>query len=258
VLEYLVPSKVRRQLLELLWRDHARGTASSLARQAGLAFGASYLELQAMAQAGLAQEALEGGRVLYEANTQSPYASTLRKLVASVAEAPKRPEPNAHWEAVRTELVTRGAVLWARQRKGAPKVPLEVLVAEACELAHHDASVAKVLPHFLLQKKDELSFERLEQALAERKEKHAAGLLLAIAAALSGDVVLADWAERLRDKRRTKVVDFFAGKSSARLRQLADRNTPDLARSWNYRLNLRLEDFRSVLEKFPLESHVPS
>ena len=52
------------------------------------------------------------------------------------------------------------------------------------------------------------------------------------------------------------MVDFFADATSPRLRALAERNTPDLARDWNYRLNMSMDDFRTVLEKFPLDEQV--
>lgn len=259
MLDYLVGSTTRRKLLEALWREDARGTASSLARHAGVPFGAAYGELKAMTQAGVAREALHSGRLVYEANRASPYASALTQLVApprkharAVAAADKR------WDKVRTELAAQGAPLWGRLAKVDTHSPLEELLAQACELSHRDPSVAKVLPYMFLRKKDELRFERLEQALTENKQKHAAGFMLALAGVLSGDEMLRAWSERLKDKRRTKLLDFFEGSSSPRLRALAERNTPDLARAWNYRLNMTLDDFRDVMEKFPHDDHVPN
>lgn len=251
--EYLVPSSTRRKLLAALWKDGARGTASSLARRTGVPVGASYGELRAMSRAGLARESVESGRVVYEAERDSPYATALRQLVAPPPKAAKSKRPlAAHWEAVRTELAARGAPLWRGGSDAtASGTPLEELLAQASELARHDPSVAKVLPHVFLQAKSELSFDRLERALTEHKQKHAAGFLLAVAGELSGDATVSAWAERLRDKRRTKRADYFAEASSKRLQALAERNTPALARAWNFRLNMSLDDFRSVMDKFP-------
>ncbi len=263
MLEYLVSATVRRKLLESLWRDGARGTASSLARQTGTAFAACYSELKAMSRAAVASESLESGRLVYEANRQSPYASALKQLVAR----PPRKRANAattkseqRWDEVRSELATHGAPLWGQLPKGRAHTPLEELLAKACELAHRDPSVAKVLPYLFLRRKGDVSFNRFQQALTENREKHTAGFMLAVAVALSGDKTLRTWSEQLRDKRRTKPVDFFEGPtpSSKRLRELAERNTPELARAWNYRLNMTLDDFRSVVEKLPLDDHLPS
>jgi hypothetical protein len=260
MLEYLVSSRTRRELLGALWRDGARGTASSLARRTRVPVGASYGELHAMSRAGLARESLESGRVVYEANRNSPYAAVVKQLVSPSAEkhAAPTPEVDSRWDAVRAELAVSGAPLWQRAPDVAVATPLEELLAQACELAHHDPSVAKLLPYLLLRKKDALRFDRFEQALTEHKQKHTAGFLLAVAAALSGDKTLRAHAERLRDKRRTKPVDFFAGTSSKRLRELAERKTPALARAWNFRLNMSMDDFRSVLDKFPLDGHLRS
>jgi hypothetical protein len=259
MLEYLVSSRVRRTLLTELWKKRARGTASSLARRLELPFGASYGELKAMTRAGLARESVESGRLVYEAERNSPYASTVEQLVsASASEAARRAPASSSWEAMRGELTARGAPFWGRQTDASASTPLEELLAQACEQAHRDPAVAKVLPYVLLRNKNELSFERLERALTERKQKHTGGFLLALAAALSGDKTLRAWAGRLRDKRRTRPVDFFPEASSKRLQALAERNSPPLARAWSFRLNMSMDDFRSVMDKFPLDDHVRS
>lgn len=259
MLEYLVSSRTRRNLLVALWRDGARGTASSLARRTGVPLGASYGELRAMSRAGLARESLDSGHLVYEAERRSPYAASLKRLVTAPSREvrPLEREVDTRWDAVRSELAAQGAPLWPQHRKVAMTAPLEELLAKACELSHLDPSVAKVLPYLFQRKKSELDFERLEQALTENKQKHTAGFLLAVAGTLSGDATLCAWAERLRDRRRTKLVDFFAVASSKRLQALAERNTPDLARSWNFRLNMKMDDFRSVMEKFGSDDDVP-
>lgn len=259
MLSYLVGSAGRRKLLEALWRDGARGTASSLARRTGVPFAQAYTELKAMARADLAREGLESGRLVYDANRRSPYAAALKQLVAPPrTHARRKPAPDRSWDAVRSELAAQGAPLWGRLPKTQARAPLEELLAKACEFAQRDPSVAKVLPYLFVRRKNDLDFDRLARALAENHQKHAAGFMLAVACTLSGDQTLGAWAERLKDKRRSKLHDFFEEASSPRLQALAERNTPELARAWNYRLNMTLDDFRSVLEKFPLGDHLPS
>jgi hypothetical protein len=255
-----VSSKTRRNLLVALWRDGARGTASSLARRAAVPLGASYAELQAMRRAGLARESLDSGRVVYEAENRNPNAAALKKLVSAPLDQRARPTPDLdrRWDAVRSELAAQGAPLWPQRRRVSRPTPLEELLAQACELSHHDPSVAKVLPYLFHKRKSELDFGRLEHALAENKQKHTAGFLLAVAGTLTDDATLCGWAERLRDKRRTKVVDFFSGVSGKRLQALAERNTPELAGRWNFRLNMPMDDFHSLMVKFGSDDHIPS
>jgi hypothetical protein len=254
--EYLVTSATRRKLLQALWQGRARGTTSSLARRTGVPLAASYGELEAMNRAGLVRESLESGRVVYEANWNSPHASLLEQLVSArsseTAATRSRPDLERRRASLRSELAAHGAPVWDAVPTSTASAPLEELVARACELAHHDPTLTKLLPYLLVRKKHELRFERLERALTERKQKHTAGFLLALAGTLSGDRMLSSWSERLRDKRRTKPVDFFPDSGSKRLRALAERNTPELARAWGFRLNMSMDDFRGVMEKFPV------
>ncbi|MGD8861166.1 MAG: hypothetical protein PVI30_14255 [Myxococcales bacterium] len=262
MLRYLVSSTTRRKLLEVLFCDGARGTAASLARAASVPVGATYGELHAMTEAGLATATVESGHRVYEANARSTHAQALRQLASAplpavAAGASLSHAGAAHWDRVRSELALRGAPLWRVTADTKPTTALEQLLAEACELSRHDPSVAKVLPHLFVQKRDELDFERFAAALAERNQKHAAGFLLAVAAELSGDEQLQAWSSRLQDRRRKKVQNFFSGVQSPRLRALAERNTPQLAKRWHYRMNMAMDDFRSVMEKFSEHDALP-
>jgi hypothetical protein len=255
VLEYLVSSKIRRRLLTLLWREGARGTASSLARRAGTPIGASYGELKAMNRAGLARATLESGRVVYEAERGSPYADALRKLFSASSEATGvRSELAEHSDELRKELAAHGAPL-AVPASPVPALPLEELLARACELARADRSIAEVLPALLVKKKDELDFERLARALAERGQKHSGGFMLAVASSLCGDKALSAWARRLKDKRRTRASDFFVD-TPADTSAADERGSFALARSWSFRMPLAMRDFRSASERFGAKARV--
>ena len=255
MLEYLVTSATRRRLLLALWRDRARGTASSLARRAGVPFGAAYGELKAMARAGAAREALESGRVVYEAHAQSPYAEALSQLAAAVPAHGEAgaDEQHAAENTVRSELAAQGAALQQRPAPDTPALPLEELLARACELSHRDPSVAKALPYLFARKKEQLSFERLERALLEHKQKHTAGFFIALAGALTDDKILTAWSKQLKDKRRTRRTDLFSAAAASALEPLAGRSAPSAARAWGYRLNLSMDDFRNVLDELAAE-----
>ncbi len=53
VLDYLVTSRSRRQLLRALWARGASGSVSELARASGVSFAAAHRELEAMRAADL-------------------------------------------------------------------------------------------------------------------------------------------------------------------------------------------------------------
>ena len=156
-------------------------------------------------------------------------------------------------DSVRGQLAAIGAPLWDKPPCAESMWPLAETLAAACQLSHEDASVAKVLPYTFFRVRSELSFERLQGALFEAGEAHTAGFFLAIAVELWGDPTLRYWSEKLRDMRLTTLQDFFPSSSRGRLRELAERNTPDLARQWHFRINMSLEDFGTVMRKFPLD-----
>ena len=81
MLDYLVTSKTRRNLLKLLWLDSVSGTASELAHKSGVAFAGAYKELKAMSESGLATLEWCNGKNVYTANRSHPMANLLRKLL---------------------------------------------------------------------------------------------------------------------------------------------------------------------------------
>jgi DNA-binding transcriptional ArsR family regulator len=250
MLGYLVGSKTRRNLLTALFRDELSGTASSLARRTGSPLAASYRELRAMRQAGLASERVESGQVVYRADARSPFSKALRELVRADAPRGQSTELDEQLAEVRADLGEHGAPFWTARPGAHSTSRLEDALARGCAASHHDSTIAKVMPYMFLRSRDSLDFNRLNQSLTENKQKHTAGFFLAVAGELGGSRTLQAWADQLKDKRRTTVVDFFGHASSKRLQALAERNTPALARAWNFRLNLTMDDFRSVTEKF--------
>jgi predicted transcriptional regulator len=75
LLDYLVTSDSRRELLRLLWSDEgAEGSVSELARRADLSFGAAHRELEAIAER-------VGSTVVYRAVGDHEHGELLRRLV---------------------------------------------------------------------------------------------------------------------------------------------------------------------------------
>ena len=83
-----------------------------------------------------------------------------------------------------------------------------------------------------------------------RDERQALGYFLKLAGLLGGDATLVEASRGLRDKRRTKARMFFDGPHGRHARALALRNTPKEARQWGYLMNMGLDSFRTVFEKF--------
>src|SRR5258708_10347381 len=81
LLEYLVPSKARRNLMQVLWTRQAVGSVSALARLADVAPSAADKEIAAMEALGLVSvERTVNARVV-RANEASPFAGPLKALL---------------------------------------------------------------------------------------------------------------------------------------------------------------------------------
>jgi hypothetical protein len=248
VLDYLVKGRARRELFRLLWGQDVSGNVSDLSRLVKVSFSAAHRELEAMRAARLARVERTSTELVYRAETSHPQARLLRQLAKAPAEvevrSPARPDAD-----VRAWLTAAGAPLGSPPSKVASP-PLEEVLAEALELAHRDATVARVLPLVLWRQRERLDLDRLVRQASRRDERSALGYFLELAGQLGGDVRLVRAARRLRDKRRTKARPFFAGPQGPYAAALARRNTPKEARQWGFTMNMGLDSFKALFEKF--------
>lgn len=246
MLDFLVTSKVRRRLLDLLWRRNASGSASDLARRAGVGFAGAYRELQAMQRVGLVAADRSAGGVTYCANTAHPSAGTLRSLVESVGVVLFPAEPDR----IRGQLRALGAPL-LEEPADVPAGPVDEIIVRGVALAHSDPGIARALPVCLFRVRDRLDPGRLGVCARRMGERHAVGFFLDLTAELAGGETFSGWSRPLRDHRRKLANDFFFGPAGSGLqRRLAEERTPDAARRWGFRMNMDLESFRTLFEKF--------
>lgn len=246
LLRYFVTSRVRRELLRLLWAKAARGSVSELARRAGASFAAVYRELEAMRTADLAVCERVGNRLVYQASEEHRQAALLRELVQGMEG--ETPEPHDQEREVRSWMRAAGAPLGAPAVRGSMP-PLEEALAAALSLAHRDATVARVLPLVLWVQRDRLDLDELARAATRRNERSALGCFLELAGRLGGDAHLVAVANRLRDRRRRRPQLFFARAQGRLATAAARRHTPAVARKWGYLMNMGLDSFESAFAK---------
>jgi hypothetical protein len=247
MLDYLVTSSVRRRMLELLWRQGARGSASELAERAHVAFAAAYRELSAMRRQGLAASAVQAGVERFWSAQEHPDADLVRRLVEA---RPRTYAPRADDdELVQRKMRALGAPLPV-ERAAVSDAELEQSLVEAVRAARHDPTLATVLPVVLWRQRDRFDRVRLEREARHAKQKHAVGFMLALTAELAGDRKLARVAEGFRDGRVKRVRPFFELATTRSAERTAERRTPALAREWGYALDLDLESLRQQFDKF--------
>lgn len=248
MLEYLVQGRARRELFRLLWGQGAAGNISDLSRRAEVTFSGAHRELEAMRAAGLARAERTSTELLYRAETGHPQARLLLELAKAPVQARTEGRTN-HDDEVRSWLSAVGAPLGSSRLKNPPP-DLEEALAEALVLSHRDASVARVLPLVLWRQRGRLDLERLVGEASRRDERSALGYFLELAGELGGDPTLVQKARRLHDRRRTKARPFFTGPLGPHAAAAARRNTPKEALRWGYVMNMGLDSFRAMFEKF--------
>jgi len=245
-----VTSKTRRNLLDLLWLRGRQGTVSELAREAGAAFSSAHRELEALARGGVVVADDRGGRKRYAANASHPLAPALRQLLAG----PRRPRggrmPPESTEATRRKLAFLGAPLVVEREPLGPDESAEDVLLEACRVAHLEASVTRVLPFVFARLASRLNLDVLRQRAKAVDLKHTVGFMLDLAGQLGGNRELSKESVRFLDRRLSRNRAFFAGETR-RSRVLAEKRSPDVARRWGWRMNMGLDSFASVFEKFP-------
>jgi hypothetical protein len=248
LLDYLVTSRARRALLRLLWAEGYEGNVSELARKAGLSFAVAHRELEAMNAASLAVRERAGNRLVYRADPKHPDAAVVRALLEERVDPPAADSAGATDDDVRAWLHAVGAPLGGPPVRGRMPPPEEVFAA-ALGVAHRDATVARVIPLLLWQRRQELNLEQLVRVATRRNERHALGYFLELAGRLGKDKQLLDVANRLRDRRRSRARLFFDRPHGPLAMAAVRSNTPTLARKWGYLMNMGLDSFASLFAK---------
>jgi hypothetical protein len=247
-LAYLIKGTTRRELFRLLWGQGEGGGVSTLARLARVSFSAAHRELEAMRAAGLAASQRVGSELQFRAARDHPQASLLAQLANASEDKGTNTRRKRDTE-VRSWLVSFGAPLAAPPpRTKLP--PLEVVLAEAVALSHRDATVARILPVVLWQRRHDVDLDRLALEATGRDERHALGYFLELAGRLGGETRFVEAARRLNDGRRRKARMFFAGPHGRYQFAATRRSTPPEALRWGYLMNMGMDSFRSIFDKF--------
>lgn len=246
LLEYLVPSRARRELLKTL-QSHREGlSVRQLARRTGLAYSNAHREVNQMKQVGLLRQKKVGKALLCSWNSDSAAARALgpflRDPETHVAGAPG--EEMLFWN-----LKQWGAPL-TREGKSGRKLSLEETLGYGLSLARHHPELARVWPVVFAKNRAALDLAALVRLGRRLGQKRALGFFLSLSRKLLNDPRLAKTERALRDERFRKTEDFFVLERGRRARKLAEKRTPSLAREWHFRMNMTLESFRAPFEKF--------
>ncbi len=238
----------RWKLLKALWLDGASGSVHALATQYQLSYSSAHAELKRLERAAFARSRVVGNSLVFEANRPQRAAHAIDELVRASAEA-EPPEGRPRTLQLMADLASLGAPVRAETAPASHVVPEET-VAQGLRLTHRDPTLARVYPVLLARNRDRLDLARLKHRARSLKEQQTLGFFLDLTGELARDKRLQAFAQTLRDRRVRRVRDFFEGPHGKYSQDLASRRTPQLARDWHFRMDIDMENFRSIYSKF--------
>lgn len=155
---------------------------------------------------------------------------------------------NADADTLRTWLAHYGAPLYGSSVANDVPEP-EVALAMALSLARQDPSVARAMPVAFYVNRHNLNFARLRDLANARGQGRVLGFFLELTSRLSGDPSFARSARPLRPlEPRQNAIQFFAVRSKLE-RRIAEARTPEVAKRWDFRMNMDLDSFASMFRK---------
>jgi hypothetical protein len=253
MLDLLVNSKSKLKFLRLLWVQELSGSVSELSRLAEVGFATAYDGLKALEKEGFVKSEFVGNAKVYSANANFEFSELLLKLLSSKPLEDSIQKSSQFLDVsdsdVELNLSHHGAPLGA---SGQPQkaLSLEEAVAKGLELSHRNATVVRSLPVLLFKRRGELNMPMLEYLADRLDEKQTLGFFLDLSGQLGNDSRLKRLASQFRDRRFSKMHDFFLTSQGRFERQLAEMNTPPVAKKWHFRLNMEMDTFKTLFDKF--------
>lgn len=181
--------------------------------------------------------------------TLSNVLDMLRPLGLGLAVAPLPKAPtDVTPEMVQAWLAHYGAALYGPDVEPAAVPPPETVLAEAMGLARKSATVARSLPTAFWKSRPILNLDRLLAEGRRRGRARELGFFLDLTSKLSGDRAFERAARNLRVRPLRRPVQFFQP-TTARERRLAELRTPEVARTWGFRMNMDMDSFASMFQK---------
>lgn len=247
--DFFFKSNEHRKLAELLWTEGDEASVRELSLMAGLSYATAYEELQRMEKMGLVKGQAVGKATLFSSNLSEAEKKVFAALVGG-------------------QSVKAGKKLSARlQELGLPMVgdlsslgdevvaDDEELVVKAVSLAKQNPTLARSLPVVLVTVLPNVNPHRLLYWAKRYKVKRELGFFVALTAHLSKEPALKKLAKLFFDKRWSKPQYFLTAEENAKGFQakLVEQNTPSLAKTWKLKMNLGLDSFESLFNKFVSE-----
>ena len=252
LVDFLVTSNTRKDLLHLLWGEGVEASGHQLALLSKATYSTVHGELEVMKQEGLVTSYRKGRAEVFSKNNEYPSKRALLMLL----EMPKTKGADSEKvsdEDVRANLARFGAPV-VLQANSTLDLSLEDALVHGLDLARRDSTVARALPVAFARNKKTVDLARLEYLARKNKVLPVLGFYLELTAVLLKDKKLQSFAKALMDKRRKKMEVFFKTQKTSKYEQaLVEKNTPLVARHWHFLMNMGMDSFESLFNKNVLE-----
>lgn len=248
LLNFLVTSKTRKDLLRALFEQGVVASGHQLSKLVGGSYSLVHSELDAMRKEGLVTSRKEGRAVIFRRNDNYPE----RKVIQTLLDFKKqsgRPGNHVDDQGVRVNLARFGAPL-SVEGESENDLSLEETLVLALSLSRRDASVTRTLPVVFAKNRDQLNFPRLEYLARKQGVLPVLGFFLDMTGLLARSPALRSQGRRLMDHRRKHMESFFLRRNLSEFeKRLAEANTPPVARSWHFLMNMGMDSFESLFRK---------
>lgn len=236
----MFPAEGRRRLAILLFAEKESGSASRLARLAGVSPRTALLVLHELETARLVECEGVGAALLFRA-AANPVTDALRTLLKA-----SLPQPRTA-EALEAAVTHFGAPLL--RRAGAETRSLEETLAEGAKSSRKDPTLFRTLPVVVMKHWRALDWDRLQDSALRMNARREVGLVLDLTGTVAALSELSERArERFRDHRRKSFEYFFEPRNEYE-RKLAEARTPPVVKRWKFHMNIDLLSLRSTVEK---------
>lgn len=245
---YFLKSEKHKAFLELLFSGAEAYSKTDLAKLSGLPYATTHAELSKLESMGLLTAETSGGITRY----RMQLSSELKKAMRLVFNFSSRKAQVSNHDELRAQLQKLGApVVLDAGSNIQPKqeYSLEETIVRSSLQARNDPSVARTLPIALFKSIDLLDDELLKYWATRLEAKQEVGLFLELTSIIVNSPRHKTLSRKFKDARVKETKDFFETNSPL-LKQVSEKNTPDVARRWKFRLNMSMDSFQSTFDRF--------
>jgi DNA-binding MarR family transcriptional regulator len=245
---YFLKSDEHRTFLELLVSGSTTYSKTDLAKLSGLPYATTHAEVAKLEATGLLVKEPSEGSTKY----RMALSPEMKEAFLLVFNLKGRDQAVKSERDLRASLQELGAPLVLDELpafRSFPEQTLEETLVRASVHAKKDPSVARTLPLALFRNFESLNQELLKYWATRLNAKQELGFFLELSATLSHSRKLKKLSRMFKDERVKETKDFFET-TSPLMKKLAERNTPDVAKRWKFRMNMSMDSFQSTFDRF--------